>query len=273
MRWVARALVLVCLFSAGCGDGDDGDEAASTQPRVTAVIEPTTIDVETQPNSNAAGTTNVRVYFIRDGRVATGARALPKTQAVARAALASLLDGPTHAERDAGMTSAVDANLELRSLEIRNGVAAVHFNLPLAPASAELAQIVYTLTQFSSIKRVSVVVETNDSMEFTRRDFEDLTPIILVESPTPGEEVTSPLRITGTANTFEANLQLELRDASNKVIAKKFTTATSGSGQRGTFDTTLAFPAQAGPGKLIAFEHSAANGKRIHEYEVPLLLR
>ena len=48
---------------------------------------------------------------------------------------------------------------------------------------------------------------------YTRADFEEQTPIILVESPLPFEEVTSPLRVTGTANTFEATFQYELLDA------------------------------------------------------------
>ena len=42
-----------------------------------------------------------------------------------------------------------------------------------------------------------------------RADYEELTPAILAERPAPGEGVRDPLRIDGTANTFEATFQVE----------------------------------------------------------------
>ena len=52
-----------------------------------------------------------------------------------------------------------------------------------------------------------------DGKRYTRKDFEDETPIILVESPLPVRcTSTSPLHATGTANTFEATFQYDLRD-------------------------------------------------------------
>jgi hypothetical protein len=47
-------------------------------------------------------------------------------------------------------------------------------------------------------------------------------------------------------------------------------TATSGSGQRGTFDTTISFPHTGGSLTLLAYEVSAATGKRIHVVRIPL---
>jgi hypothetical protein len=55
------------------------------------------------------------------------------------------------------------------------------------------------------------------------------------------------------------------------VLAHHFVTATSGSGTRGTFDFAAQFTAaQSGPGKLVVYEISAANGSRIHQVEVPV---
>ena len=86
-------------------------------------------------------------------------------------------------------------------------------------------------------------------------DFEDETPIILVESPLPFEHVTSPLRVTGTANTFEATFNYDLVDSAGKVIATHFVTATSGSGTRGTFDFTVPYTvSKPGLGKLVVYE-------------------
>ena len=50
--------------------------------------------------------------------------------------------------------------------------------------------------------------------------------------------MSSPLRVTGTANTFEATFNYELNDTDGKVVDKNFVTATSGTGTRGTFDFT-----------------------------------
>jgi germination protein M len=101
-----------------------------------------------------------------------------------------------------------------------------------------------------------------------RADFEEQTPSILVESPLPFEEVTSPLQVMGTANTFEATFNYELVDAEGNVVDEDFVTATSGSGTRGTFEFT------AGDfddlSALRVFELSAEDGSRIHEFEIPL---
>ena len=89
------------------------------------------------------------------------------------------------------------------------------------------------MTQFPDADAVDI-----DGKTYTRADFEKQTPQILVESPLPFEEVKTPLRVTGTANTFEATFDYELRDSAGKVVDSNFVTATSGTGTRGTFDFT-----------------------------------
>jgi hypothetical protein len=84
--------------------------------------------------------------------------------------------------------------------------------------------------------------------------------------------VSSPLRVFGTANTFEATFEYELLDADGKVLSKHFVTATSGSGTRGTYDFTIRYDTPGGPGKLVVYELSAADGSRIHQVEIPLTL-
>jgi hypothetical protein len=95
-----------------------------------------------------------------------------------------------------------------------------------------------------------------------------------VESPLPGEEVEPGFEASGTANTFEATFQYELRDSSNKVVSKDFVTATSGSGTRGTFRFTVPYEIPSSQaGRLVVFEISAADGSRTHESSIPLTLR
>ena len=98
----------------------------------------------------------------------------------------------------------------------------------------------------------------------------DPLPPIVIESPLPGESVTSPIRVTGTANVFEATVSFEIRDAGDKVVLRGFTTATSGTGTRGTFETELAVPNLAGPATIVAFEASAEDGSPLHVVEVPI---
>ena len=131
-----------------------------------------------------------------------------------------------------------------------------------------LAQIVYTLTQFPTVKAVEI-----GGKRYTRADFEDETPLILVETPLPFEKVANPIRAKGTANTFEATFQYEVVDPSGKVVDTHFVTATSGTGQRGTFDfTTKRYTGPSGDGALVVFEHSAKDGSRIHEVRIPVEL-
>jgi hypothetical protein len=225
---VIRALLaaIAVALLAGCG-GDDGS------------------------------TSDVRVYWLRDGKVWPAARQV-EADSVEPGALEALFEGPSAEERELGLSSAIPGGGP--SLTIEDGVA--RFQPQGNYPTAALAQIVYTLTQFPSITAVDV------DKRYRRADFEEQTPLILVESPLAYEAVSSPLRVTGTANTFEATFQYELKDSSGELVDEHFVTATSGTGTRGTFDfTTKPFEDL---GSLVVFELSAKDGSRVNEVEIPL---
>jgi hypothetical protein len=165
---------------------------------------------------------------------------------VTTALTTALAEGPTDQEKaDLSLTTAVPSS---------EGDAL---------SNAALAQLVYTRTQFPDVRSVEI-----DGKRYTRADFEEQTPLILVESPLAYDEVSSPLRATGTANTFEATFQYELKDGDGNVVDEHFVTATSGTGTRGTFDfTTKPFD---DVGSLVVFELSAKDGSRVNEVEIPL---
>ena len=96
------------------------------------------------------------------------------------------------------------------------------------------------------------------------------TPQIVIESPRPGDSVTSPIHVSGTANVFEATVSFEVRDGSGKVVLRDFTTATAGNGTRGTFDKLLAIPGLSGRATIVAFEASAEDGTPLHVVRVPV---
>jgi len=193
-------------------------------------------------------------------------REIGQTDALAQAALDELLAGPTEQEgADLQSTTAIPEDVEGVVASIEDGVAAVELSVDLP--DEPLAQVVYTLTQFVTVESVDIQGNT-----LTRADFEDLTPAILVESPLAFEDVTSPLRVTGTANTFEATFSYELTDTDGLIVDENFVTATSGTGTRGTFDfTTEPYTVPFdGVGALIVFERSAKDGSRINLVEIPL---
>ena len=252
----AFSLIALLVGLAACG----GDGGSTTTTDTT-----TTFDTDTTlTTTTSEETTKLRVYFLLDGKVQPVAREVPKTQAVAQAALDELAAGTTASEGDLGLTS--DAALDVSGVTIENGVATLEGSVPTSRTGR--AQLVYTLTQFPTIKHVEI-----DGQHYTRADFEDETPAILVESPLAFDTVSNPIHATGTANTFEANFQYEVVDPSGKVVDTHFVTATSGTGTRGTFEfTTKPYKGEAGQGALVVLEFSAKDGSRTKEVRIPVQL-
>ena len=140
----------------------------------------------------------MRVYFLRDGKVWPVRRDVEAIGNLPDTALQALRLGPTEEEKAIGLETEVP---EDESAEL---------------SGEALAQIVYTMTQFAGSDSAQVAGTT-----YTRADFEEQTPSVLVESPLSFEEVTSPLVATGTANTFEANFQYELLDARRRTSSTR----------------------------------------------------
>jgi hypothetical protein len=273
--WFAgAALCAFALLASACDD--DGRPPQSSTPTETS--EQTTEEEM-----------SVAVYHLRDGRVAPVARSVATTPAVARAALTALLQGPTEEERAAGLVSAIPSGTTLEDVSLEDGLATVDLSEAFddgggsASMQARVAQVVATVTRFPTIQRVAFRIDgravesiggegVSVDPPLGRRDIESQTPQVLVESPLPGETVTSPIRLRGTANVFEATVSLEVRDAADEVLLESFTTATSGNGTRGTFEAELAVPDVDGPLTIVAFESSAEDGRPLHVFRVPVTL-
>lgn len=238
---LALVALAVGLGTAGCL-GSGSNNASSTDAVTTSAA------ATTSATTTAPAMRTVRIYLVKDGKLVAEGRQLPATEAVGHAALRALLG---------------DAVFDL---SIANGVATVD---GLGAVSHErAAEIVATLTQFPTVQAVEL-----DGKRLTRLEIEDVTPSILIESPLPEARVAAPLRITGTANTFEASLIIEVLDADGNTLTRKIVTATSGSGTRGTFDTEIGFDtAGEQAGTLYAYEASAEDGSPIHQVRVPLTL-
>jgi hypothetical protein len=108
----------------------------------------------------------------------------------------------------------------------------------------------------------------------TRQEYVDQLPAILVTSPVAGETVPSPVRVRGSANVFEANVSVEILDENGNVIASTFTTATCGSGCRGTFRVSVPYEVgEVQSGTVVVHDDDAAgSGTFPHEVRIPVVL-
>jgi len=244
MKWVL-ALSAAVLLAAGCG-GTNTSAPVATIPSGKA----STRAIATTPS-----TIPLELFYLADdGKLVAERGDVPATQAVASAALHAL------ASAAPGTTTEVPDGL---SVAIAAGDAKV---IGASLSKAALSQIVYTLTEFRTVQTVN---------GRSRQDVEDfrLVPAILVEHPLPEGRASSPLHVTGTADTFEATFQYELKDSAGVVLAKGFTTASTGNGTRGTFELSIPFTVDhAQDGTLVVYESSAADGSRVHIREIPLRL-
>jgi len=227
---INRFLLLAVLASlaVGCGSTSTATESVTTA----------TAPVPVSPKPIA-----VTVFRVDHGLLRPTVEHVPHTDAVASAALGAL-----------GLGAAVT---------ISDGTASVALDKATQDQAAE---IVYTLTQFATVKRVDV----GGRMGLTRDDFASYVPPIFVESPAAGAEVPGTFHVSGTASVFEATLVVQLvRDG--KVILKQSVTASEGAPGRGTFDTTV--HATPGAVTVAAFSPSAADGTPQHEVDVPVTVQ
>jgi hypothetical protein len=222
-------ILLVPLVAAGC-------LGRTTHHATTATT------ASTPRTTTAAAQMSLTVFRVENGKLAAENARVPQTTATAGASLEAL-------GIDAGVT-------------IADGTATV--DLPDATAD-QVAEIVYTLTQFPTVQRVDVGGKTG----LTRADVDtSYLPQISIETPAAGGTVSKTFHVTGTAQVFEATFVLELQIAGN-VAVKQTVTASAGAPARGTFDVTLTSPS-LGAAKLVAFEPSAADGSPLHAVTVPV---
>jgi hypothetical protein len=213
------------------------------------------------------------------------------TPRIGRAALESLLAGPNDFERGYGLTTAVPQGTRLLGLSIENEIASVDLTSEFESGGgtlsmqARLAQVVYTLTQFPTVKgvllrldgeRVDVIGGEGIPVDrpLRRKDFAELLPAILVTGPALVQRVENPVVVSGSANVFEANVTVEVLDSTGRQIASTFTTATCGTGCRGTYSVAVPYEVdEEQEGTIVVHDDDAAGaGRPPHEVRIPVTL-
>ncbi|MFJ1967372.1 GerMN domain-containing protein [Streptomyces sp. NPDC087903] len=272
---------------AGRGGNSHPDQGSSMAPATPG--RPNTPTAPMMPVPPAGGHHQVRaaVYLLHGEKVSPAPRTVTAPTTVA-GALRALLAGPNRFELGNGRTTAIPSGTTLHSVAVRRHVATVDLSGRYDDGGgslsmqARLAQVVFTATRFPSIQKVWFELDGKPITSFGgegivlnqpvgRADFEDLAPFILVESPMIGDTIRTPVRVWGSANTFEASLRLRITDAAGRTAANVDVTATSGSGTRGTFDVMIPYEAtRSGAGRLTAYWNSPVDGRAVTADTVPL---
>ncbi|MDA8203527.1 MAG: GerMN domain-containing protein [Chloroflexi bacterium] len=300
---LASTALAFAVIVAGCSasGGDAGPVASSGAPAAPAVSPPPSPSASApqgspvQPSSpppSAAATTSLAVYFLLGEHLVPVQRTAPKTVAVARAAVQQLLAGPTAVESNGAsrLVSSIPSGSQLLDIAVSGGIATVdlsgRFESGGGSASmfSRLAQVVYTVTQFPTVTGVRFRLDGQPVTTFssegivlsgpsTRADYRDWLAPITMDTPAWGSTVSNPVRLTGVANVFEAQFQVEIATAAGRVIASRIVTASCGTGCWGTFSTTVPFSVtSAQRGWITVFDLSARDGSRENVLSYPVVL-
>jgi hypothetical protein len=275
---------------AACG-GSSGGSSPQPSATITVTAEPSqTSSGEASPSSSPSASparTTVSLYFLRGEKLGVAERRVKQTTMPATASMKALLAGPTAAERHAGLGSAVPAGTRLLGLSIDGRVASVDLSGEFGSGggslsmNARIAQVVYTLTRFPSVRAVEFFVDgepvaalggegvTLDGPQ-RRSRYRDLEPAIFVEAPGVGGIVASPFTLQGTASVFEGSFLARLVDSSGRRVVQVSVQASLGAPERGRFAEQISFSTSAKRGTLIVFAQSMEDGSRQDEVRIPV---
>lgn len=293
MRKIVASLLLA-LGAVACSEGTLPGAGPGPSNGVSS-------SPSTSPSPVTTETTLVEIYYLvaapgggeREGKlfITPERHRVAKTPAIARAALEELVHGKA---QDPDHSTPFPRESTINSVVIKDKVATVDWSAEVLTASAGaeteslgIQSVVYTLTEFSSISTVRFTVEGKDrgaaSNGRTIEDFwghvglsgqpwdrdealEVLAPITLF-TPQNGTTSTGILKLTGEATTFEANVGIQLRDASGRMKVQTSTTASIGGPGRGTFSKTITFDPPATPQTwtLYVIEDSAKDGSVVFQ--------
>ncbi len=305
-------IIAVLALVAACGPGT-GDLGSVATPEPTSVAsvdvqspEPTggatstpgpTGSAQPSPSALPEGTTTVRAYFFlgsftHPAGLAPVLREIPRTQAVATAAMTALIAGPNDREMSTSpaMYTTIPDGTRLLGLTVANGVAMVNLSKEFesgggsASVLGRLAQVVYTLTQFPTVQKVSFELDGQAVTTFSgegvlfahpvgRADYTDQLPAIFLDRPAWGAALGNTARLVGLSKVFEATFRYTVLDAAGTQLVDNQAMATCGSGCWGTFDLVFQYHVATPQwGTLRVYDLSAKDGTPENVTEYPVWL-
>jgi germination protein M len=304
-RLIALTAGLVLAGSLGfilaaCGTDESAQSAgdvpsAQSEPAGAETTTGETTTTEPQPEGETEGgearLMRYDVWFLQGEILAPVERLHDFNPRVGTTALEDLLAGPHEDEAAAGFGTAIPAGTQLLGLTIADGVATADLSSEFetgggsASMFARLGQVACTLDQFETVDGVLFKLDGEPVDVFsgegiildhpvTCDDYSDIVPAITVEKPREGDEVASPVTVSGTANVFEANVTVEILDSRGRKIGGTFTTATCGTGCRGDYSVDVSFHVDRRQrGTIVVHDDDAAGtGTPPHAVRIPVTL-
>ena len=256
-------------------------EAPASEATPTAV--PTTpAPVTEAPETEApepAGAQVVEAWYVRDGNRGPWVepelrRLAAPTVGVARAAFTEVITGDP---RSPGLSTMAPDGTKVLGVNRKDDVLILDVSDEIhsmgTGSAGEIAfaeQLAHTATQFAGVRGVQLHVEGKpitdlwghlDWSGVKEPDKFMISPVI-VTSPAHGETVRAgTVAFKGTANTFEATVELRLVDPAGDVVEETFTTATCGSGCRGDWNHSFSGVTTPGRWRLVAAESDPSDGE------------
>jgi hypothetical protein len=265
--------ILVALLIASCAP-DGGTAGSTSAPPVATTTEPAGNDLV--------------VYMFFDGYPVEPGPFLVPVRRQGRADLAStitaLLAGPTPAETETGISSAIPDGTLLLGVEVIGGVARVDVSGEFETGGGSfsvigrLAQLVYTATRFAEVDSVQLVIDGEPVEVFSgeglvidrpqgRSDYQGTLPAILLEEPVWGAVVSgSGLMVAGVA-VADSPVHYTLIDAVGGVVARGEVVPAG----MGVFSVVVDIPdaIATGDGSVVVFQ-VAPDGRQVHVLQYPI---
>lgn len=294
------ALVALVALAGGCSGAATQPVATPTSSSPTVApttapsptVAPTTAEssptapASPSPSPSASptaapsppGAEEVTVFLVRDAagslwvEPVTVALQEP-TLGVARAAMTALFRGGAP---DPALGTPANPATEVLGADIDGGVLTVDVSAavrePAQGSAAEAAfaqQLAHTGAQFDGVDAVRLRVEGQPitelwghldwSQPFTPDPFA-LSPVTVTEPAWGASVPVGEVIVAGEANVFEATVALRLLGPDGAVVEETFTTATCGTGCRGTWSHTFSVPT-AGRWTVEAAETDPSDGE------------
>ena len=240
----------------------------TTEPSAATTAPPSTTATTQPPATTEPQTSDVKVYFLQGERLAIEHRQVDGP-AVLRGALTDVLAGPTAAELEAGVTTAIADGTSLLDLNLADGTATVDLSDDFESGGgslmmrARIAQLVFTATQFDNVDEVvfwmegapieflggeGIVLSEPQTRSSTDRS---LTNGVLIDEPDAGDIVSSPFVVTGEGDVFEGDFPIVIR-RDGVDVAGPFVVRAGAWGMWDDFETTIELDLAPGPIELVA---------------------
>ena len=258
----AMTCALSILALAACG-------TTSSSARSTATTaHSTTTTAATKTSTTVPAQIAVSLYFVRGAALGVADRSIASSADPRVTALQALVSGPTPSEAAAGLGTWIPPGTVVRGLQVRGEVATVNFSPQFVEAgqpavlSARLAQVVYTLTTFPNVERVTLLVAKSPVTSFGGVDMSSpigrsqvtaALPGVLLENPAVGSSVSGSFHISGITS-INGTYDIQLLDSTGGLLASVTNTAVTGA----TFSQTIPFRrAYTGTGSIRVFARPA----------------